>query len=66
MTLPNTFQTGVAIRATDLNGNFTNLDTRVTTQETNHTTTTLKLQSANGTNYNITVSNAGVLTVTAA
>ena len=66
MTVPNTFQTGVPIRATDLNGNFTNLDTRVTTQETNLTTTTFKLQSANGTNYNVTVSNAGVLTVTAA
>jgi hypothetical protein len=29
MTVPNTFQTGVPIRASDLNGNFTNLDTRV-------------------------------------
>lgn len=66
MTVPNTFQTGITIRASDLNGNFDNLDTRLTTQETNLTTTTLKLQSANGTNYNITVSNAGVLTVTAA
>ena len=66
MTLPSTFSTGVAIRASDLNGNFSNLDNRVTTQETNLSTTTLKLQSADGTNYNITVSNAGVLTVTAA
>lgn len=66
MTVPNTFQTGITIRAADLNGNFTDLDTRLTTQETNHSTTTLKLQSADGTNYNVTVSNAGVLTVTAA
>jgi len=66
MTLPSTFSTGVAIRASDLNSNFTNLDNRVTTQETNLSTTTLKLQSADGTDYNITVSNAGVLTVTAA
>jgi hypothetical protein len=70
MTVPNTFQTGVAIRASDLNGNFTDLDTRFTNNiiiDSGQTVATkIKLRSANGTIYDVTVSNAGALTVTAA
>ena len=70
MTVPNTFQTGVAIRASDLNGNFTDIDTRFTNNiiiDSGQTVATkIKLRSEGGTIYDVTVSNAGALIVTAA
>ena len=70
MTVPNTFQTGVAIRASDLNDNFTDIDTRFTDNiiiDSGQTVATkIKLRSADGTIYDVAVSNAGALTVTAA
>ena len=53
MTVPNTFQTGVAIRASDLNGNFSDIDTRFTNNiiiDSGQTVATkFKLRSADGT-----------------